>query len=1414
MTFGRSNSIFICSLCLLLMGPRSSIAEVQAIETGFDSLQSLSRASGDAAPAPRVAAASSPVARDSSEDIDGTVVDAKELGGAEDHSKLGRELLRRIVKARPSLLENEEMTREWMRVLGAGGYWPGAGLWELYIAYTKGTEFDQERALGTFRKFISSQATDEPLKILRIRKVRLGKYDRESSAFPLHAGDLHFQKTVTYSWGASPQVEGKFDELPDLDWLPIPPGEAEAFVKQLGKERSVDVAMRFTLHDFSSKPGSIPGYTSAAATVESVSVHACCQQKGRLGTLITRLPVEARNEAVTAPPVPAAPGYPAEKVVEKEPAGQARGKSDTLAAIGLPVVNGIVDFRFGGAMLSDREKETGRAIVRLALLLALRENPSLIDDPANTISFVKLLPDELAKRYVDKIRLIISPHQTYDENEWHIADGSQIGWRGRDEFERRDTRDRFLREQKDRILALVPELPIEVAFDQGLGLGEYDSSTESFPIDGGWGSGGFYMRFETSNIGIKSLHKVIVAPPLRYARHWRMTEKDARSFREVQRKHAELTKAEARSLMGNSGTPPRPLYLRTRYLVTGLRLLDKQLVLETALRSLEVVGRKDLSHPIAKLPIPDGSYTVDASEKGNPYWTADSKDPVAALDPFLASLIVARTKPERLDDPAALSSAFHIRQRFELGVFDSKAATQLSRFMTPALLAGNIERSPTPSTDDLSRFKAWLAEQSRALDKDIRLSRSCEAAPVPGSRAGRGNATPSVGCRVNFAESKDGQLVINPLAMLDLVGNQPGFDIYAPTWRDPTKKSEDDWHKAAREVARSKYPAAANFKILPSGQVAPVIVALHPSTHWYGVAIGGAANEFESISVDFAIRESSFLPYAPGKEFLLIDIEPTVVRYKRPGENLVTVKLESEPSATPASSDSGAVGHYEFLGVKLGMGLAEAQAALQSALPGKTYTFRAEQRNDSIFGNAIAYGDFHQDNWGGSFRQEKVTLFFDPTHENKPVIAVGRRTKFEKEQFKDDASVHQAITPTLFEKYGQPDVYKFASYDYIYWAVSPITKARLKRRDRGLRSGDPCSHFEFRGFYDSPKGGGAFRSIPGGTGCGEMLSAEVFTSELKLFLVDTDVFPAVRGRIAESGKPSTAVPTISKPDSVALLEAPDRKSSDVDARVPVPDVTPEPPPAPAVAALPPQPSEPAMTPAPTDRSFDIVGLRLGMDVAAAEGVVRTHMDVAHKLNFLGASRQMLVPFGNATVFVRKDNGEYIALLTEPSRSGTRVVAIGRYLAMGLGAFDKTEFISDLEQKFGPAPLRSEEFLYWGGSSDRRTDNPCLVRMGGLGDAGTWTDESGATPDLTRLIPPGAKPGIRGPASMPWIGLRILDLQQASAYRGCGPTVSAWVPDLNGRTGEFAVWLTDTKAYIDILSGPVLSPDEPKAKVKF
>ena len=224
---------------------------------------------------------------------------------------------------------------------------------------------------------------------------------------------------------------------------------------------------------------------------------------------------------------------------------------------------------------------------------------------------------------------------------------------------------------------------------------------------------------------------------------------------------------------------------------------------------------------------------------------------------------------------------------------------------------------------------------------------------------------------------------------------------------------------------------------------------------------------------------------------------------------------------------------------------------------------------------------------------------------------------------------------------------------------------------------------------------------------------------------------------------------------------------------------------------------------PSAEPYDILGVRLGMDLAEAEKIVGDTMEVGARLSVRSS---VVTPsaYRNGTVLVRKDKQEYVLLMTEPERAGTKVLAIGRYVYFGLGAFDKAEFSATLAKKYGGAAPVQDQFTHWLPGGRPSSGNACLGYLGLQSDV-AWKDADGNVADPRAMAPPGATPAFRGPASVPWLALRVVDMAQIALYRGCGPTVTAWVPDVSGRVGEFAIWLSDPKAYIDVLTGPITAP---------
>lgn len=141
-----------------------------------------------------------------------------------------------------------------------------------------------------------------------------------------------------------------------------------------------------------------------------------------------------------------------------------------------------------------------------------------------------------------------------------------------------------------------------------------------------------------------------------------------------------------------------------------------------------------------------------------------------------------------------------------------------------------------------------------------------------------------------------------------------------------------------------------------------------------------------------------------------------------------------------------------------------------------------------------------------------------------------------------------------------------------------------------------------------------------------------------------------------------------------------------------------------------------------------------------------------------------------------------------------------YFVGGMGAFDRPELLEGFNEKFKSEPIANgDQFLLGQGNTNRRIAGPCFVRLGTMLQ-GNWVDEAGKVPNLRELAPKAGDPKFNGPASMACPGLQVLDLNQASQFRVCGPSVIAYMPELGGRVGEFAVWLTDTAEHTKALTG--------------
>jgi hypothetical protein len=231
-----------------------------------------------------------------------------------------------------------------------------------------------------------------------------------------------------------------------------------------------------------------------------------------------------------------------------------------------------------------------------------------------------------------------------------------------------------------------------------------------------------------------------------------------------------------------------------------------------------------------------------------------------------------------------------------------------------------------------------------------------------------------------------------------------------------------------------------------------------------------------------------------------------------------------------------------------------------------------------------------------------------------------------------------------------------------------------------------------------------------------------------------------------------------------------------------------------------------------DRTFDILGLTLDMTAPQAEKQLRGTKKYDRVLIITPKAGDIPRAFAYARVFVRNDSREYIALVTQPDRTGDKLVAIGRYAFEVLGLYNYSNFLSSLQDKYGSPREVNGDLVHWGGLPGAgRTDGPCFVQVGRLETYQNWSTEDGKPIQWSNYIPAGVPSTFLGPQSMTWIALKVADLSRAREYLPCGPTVVAWLPKVGKQVTEYGIWLTDAGAYFDIMVNRIKegSPGRPK-----
>lgn len=365
----------------------------------------------------------------------------------EDRAKLGREILRRIVKAEPQLLDDDEVLASWLKgaTSGSWAFWPDPQLVELNDRFEKANEFDRPALLDKFGDFLRQQATDAPLVVVRVRRSSTGRYDFERGVFHIAQGkdgyDLSAEMDV--DWGNRPLLEAivPIADWPDISELVIPSEEAESVAARFGSSgsRYLDVALRMTLTNFRHE-GAGSGSFVADAKVDRISVHYLPTDNSvRLGPIIGNLPTR--------------PG----EVNPVEAASLAGSALESWERLGAPAVDNRV-------ILETSYSEREDPIRRPFELLFLRHTAHKPESFALAYYFARnhTAPAQFGSLFPGG-----------DDRVYHLS---------QDEFARRDIVAKFDDQFLPALKSRAPQLPAKARLIWEMHLGSYDFDAARFPV--------------------------------------------------------------------------------------------------------------------------------------------------------------------------------------------------------------------------------------------------------------------------------------------------------------------------------------------------------------------------------------------------------------------------------------------------------------------------------------------------------------------------------------------------------------------------------------------------------------------------------------------------------------------------------------------------------------------------------------------------------------------------------------------------------------------------------------------------------------------------------------------------------------------------------------------------------------------
>jgi hypothetical protein len=231
-------------------------------------------------------------------------------------------------------------------------------------------------------------------------------------------------------------------------------------------------------------------------------------------------------------------------------------------------------------------------------LFALAARPDLLEQPGLTMQYAFALDIDLAPY------LTAAAARQYLERNFRPEYAS---WGGADEFQREDSRKRFLAENRERMLAMLPQFPLEIAVLRRAAIAQYDASAGGFPLDivtrqsVSPYNGAVELTLELPSSGEDD--------PL-----LAMTEPEARQFREMLRGLTATQLDPATFRTSSIGIPAGELATVSRYRVTGASFDYGDLVLDVTPIDRKLHPLSDLATVILDLPYPDAPDPGSSAE--------------------------------------------------------------------------------------------------------------------------------------------------------------------------------------------------------------------------------------------------------------------------------------------------------------------------------------------------------------------------------------------------------------------------------------------------------------------------------------------------------------------------------------------------------------------------------------------------------------------------------------------------------------------------------------------------------------------------------------------------------------------------------------------------------------------------------